>query len=367
MSKRWVEVLNGLTSNTDNRPSHVFDAKHFSTFHASPPDIETIIEAAVLHASNGFEVVEPRPTRVAKDTFGWEATVGNQNKTDQKNAVSNDCRKHATELIDLVDKVRVLIGPLSVYTDRNPIADDCKIIWPCAAPTSSYSAATDATVAYHRGMTAGAYATMQTSKRSSQPVACKATSRADSERRSKSPAGRFLGPQNASMREKQLFPDYVREEIVPSIQRIVDDRARVDESDFCQCDTPGVPDGQAMGIQQQSSSSIDHTSSGSIIRPPWVCCPHGMPSPLMDSWFDTMVDMGCDECSRMSLILLAQYSPNGYVLAHRLMDTLTRSRLEPIRHGSAFLASGVEHARRKLNPEGETLYGGLGGQERRRV
>jgi hypothetical protein len=108
----------------------------------------------------------------------------------------------------------------------------------------------------------------------------------------------------------QLFPDDVREEIVPGIQRIVAVRARVDELDFCQCDTPGVPDGQAMGIQQQSSSSIDHTSSGSIqqqssssidhtssgsiIRPPWVCCPHGMPSPLMDSWFDAMVDMGCD-------------------------------------------------------------------------
>ena len=92
-----------------------------------------------------------------------------------------------------------------------------------------------------------------------------------------------------------------------------------------------------------------------------------MPSPLMDSWFDTMVDMGCDECSRMSLILLAQYSPDGYVQAQRLMDALIGDHLGQIRHGSAFLASGVENARRKLNPEGETLYGGLGGQDRRRV
>ena len=272
-----------------------------------------------------------------------------------------------------------MIGPLSVYTDRNPIADDCKIIWPCAAPTSSYSAATDATVPYQRGMTAGAYATMQKSKRSSQPVARKATSRADSERRSKSPGGRFLGRMDGSMREMQLFPDDDRETIWPSLQRLVDDRDRAELQDFCQCDTPqqeaaelndqqqSSSSGQAMGIQQQSSSSIDHISSRSVSRPPYVCCPHGRSSPLMDSWFDTMVEFKCDECSRMSLICLAQYSPEGYEHAHRLMHKLTRSRLEPIRHGSAFLASGVGNARRKLNPEGETLYGGLGGQDRRRV
>jgi hypothetical protein len=65
--------------------------------------------------------------------------------------------------------------------------------------------------------------------------------------------------------------------------------------------------------------------------------------------------------------MLAQYSPNGYVQAQRLMDALIGGHLGQIRHGSAFLASGVEKTRRNLNPEGETLYGGLGGQERRRV
>ena len=228
-------------------------------------------------------------------------------------------------------------------------------------------------------MTAGAYATMQKSKRSSQPVACKATSRADSERRSKSLGGRFLGPPNASMREKRLYPDDVREEIVPSIQRIVDVRARADLPDFCQCDTPqqeaaelivqqqSSSSGQAMGIQQQSSSSIDHTSSRSISRPPWVCCPHGRSSPLMDSWFDTMVEFKCDECSRMSLICLAQYSPEGYEHAHRIMGMLSISRTAPIHNRSAWLAAAVEHARRSLNPEGQAMYGGLGGQDRRRV
>ena len=366
MSKREVEVLNDMTFSRGAGSSPVFNAKHFSTFRVPPSDIVKILEDAKSYASQ-FELVAPRPKRADVDTFGWDATAVDKNKDEQWNAVSKACHKHSLELIDLANRVFVGITSLAVYPDRHPIADVCAIVWPAAAPTSSYSAATEATVPFHPAMLAGGYATMQQIKRSSQPVVLKATSKADSERRSKSPGGRYLGPQNSSMREMQLFPDYVREEIVPSIQRIVDDRARVDVPDICQCETPGVPGGQAMGIQQQSSSSIDHTSSGSISRPPWVCCPHGMPSPLLDSWYDTMVDMGCDECSRMSLVLLAQYSPTGYALAHRLMYKLTRSRLEPIRHGSAFLAAGVESARRQLNPEGETLYGGLGGQDRRRV
>ena len=232
-------------------------------------------------------------------------------------------------------------------------------------------------------MTAGAYATMQKSMRSSRSVRRKSPSRssvrADSVRRSQSPGGRFLGRMDGSMREMQLFPDDDRNAIVPSLQRLVDDRDRAELQDFCQCDTPqqeaaelndqqqSSSSGQAMGIQQQSSSSIDHISSRSVSRPPYVCCPHGRSSLLMDRWFDTMIECKCDESSRMSLISLAQYSPEGYDSARQIMNQLTRSRLEPIRHGSAFLASQVEKARRELNPEGETLYGGLGGQDRRRV
>ena len=86
----------------------------------------------------------------------------------------------------------------------------------------------------------------------------------------------------------------------------------------------------------------------------------------MNHWYDTMIEMSCDESSRMSLMLLAQYRPRGYEAANLIMSKLVMFRTSPILHRSAFIATSVENARRALNPEGEELYGGKGGQDHRR-
>ena len=86
----------------------------------------------------------------------------------------------------------------------------------------------------------------------------------------------------------------------------------------------------------------------------------------MDYWHDTMVEMNCDEASRMSLMLLAQYSPRGFEYANTIFSKLAGFRSEPVIRKSAFIATSVGNARRLLNPEGEHLYGGKGGHDHRR-
>ena len=86
----------------------------------------------------------------------------------------------------------------------------------------------------------------------------------------------------------------------------------------------------------------------------------------MNHWYDAMIEMNCDESSRMSLLLLAQYSPRGYTAANLISSKLIMFRTDPIIRRSAFIATSVENARRLLNPEGEQLYGGKGGHAHRR-
>ena len=58
----------------------------------------------------------------------------------------------------------------------------------------------------------------------------------------------------------------------------------------------------------------------------------------------------------MSLVCLAQYSGDGVREAQLIIDEL---RLADARNPSAFVAQGVEHARRRLNPGGNAAYAGM--------
>ena len=78
----------------------------------------------------------------------------------------------------------------------------------------------------------------------------------------------------------------------------------------------------------------------------------------MDHWYDTLIEYGVDEAARISFFLLAQVSYAGYKEANGLLYRMLGFRNEPIECTSAFIAHGVESARRMLNPEGGNKYGG---------
>ena len=79
----------------------------------------------------------------------------------------------------------------------------------------------------------------------------------------------------------------------------------------------------------------------------------------MDKWYDTLINNDVDEAARISLFLLAHVSDEGYKAANGIMCRLTGGRNDPIDDPSAYIAHGVETARRKLNPDGATKYGGM--------
>ena len=66
----------------------------------------------------------------------------------------------------------------------------------------------------------------------------------------------------------------------------------------------------AMGVDQRRSSSI--AAPPAIIRPPWVCCAHGLPDPVLERWYDLMEALPVDESGLLSAIALAHYDPRGY-------------------------------------------------------
>ena len=79
----------------------------------------------------------------------------------------------------------------------------------------------------------------------------------------------------------------------------------------------------------------------------------------MDTWYDTLINNDVDEAARISLFLLVHVSDDGHKAANDIMCRLTGGRNDPIDDPSAYIARCVETARRKLNPDGATKYGGM--------
>ena len=145
-----------------------------------------------------------------------------------------------------------------------------------------------------------------------------------------------------------------------------DDQSRSPQVDMPAPDASRPPylqrtTGQAMGVDQHRASNI---TPPVIIRPPWVCCAHGLPDPIIERWYDLMHGLPVDEAGLMSAIALAHYAPQGYDKLAGIIAEVEQGRHGDVRNWSSWFAVAIEKARRELNPQGAKKYGGKNGNPR---
>ena len=88
-------------------------------------------------------------------------------------------------------------------------------------------------------------------------------------------------------------------------------------------------------------------------------CAHGDRHDVLDEVYARLSEVGCDESSIMSFFCLIQFNPEAFDKGMGIignMEVALRSD-QGVRSTSAFLARGVEDARRSLYPEGDRHAG----------